>query len=60
MLFTAGLASWLQIKNPQVPKYDLFDGVNDKTDFGLSEKIKQIKLSPDPAIDITNVLVKEH
>ncbi len=60
LLFTAGLANWLQIKNSQVPEYDLFDGVNDKTDFGLSEKIKQIKLSPDPAIDITNVLVKEH
>ena len=58
LLFTAGLAHWMGIETPQLPVYDLFDGVDDQEDFGLSEKIKQITTPDDPAIDISDCLIK--
>ena len=58
LLFTAGLAHWMGIETPLLPVYDLFDGVDDQEDFGLSEKIKQITTPDDPAIDISDCLIK--
>lgn len=58
LLFTAGLAHWMNIKNDLLPAYDLFDGKNDDRDFGLNEKIGAITTPKDPAIDIRNVLIQ--
>lgn len=56
--FTEGLAHWLMITNPQLSEYDLFDGHSDQFDYGLSDKIKAIKHPLDPAIDISEGLIK--
>ena len=56
LLFTDGLATWLEISNDKLSGYNLFDGKNDSSSFGLKEKIEAIKYI-DPAIDISNVLV---
>lgn len=57
LFFTEGLAHWMEITNPQLGEYDLFDGKSDLFDYGLSEKIKAIKHPLDPAIDISDGLV---
>ncbi len=44
------------IQNSELPKYDLFDGINDSTDYGLRAKIKSIRTPEDPAIDLTGKL----
>ena len=46
------------ITNPQLSEYDLFDGHSDQFDYGLSDKIKAIKHPLDPAIDISEGLIK--
>lgn len=51
--FTEGLAHWLGIANPLLKDYDLFDGVDDPQDFGLSERIAAIPEPLDPAIDVS-------
>ena len=55
--FTEGLATWLDISNPKAMTYNLFDGKNDETDYGLKEKIRNIKSKDDPAIDLTKYLI---
>lgn len=55
--FTEGLGTWLNISNPQVMYYNLFDGKNDESDFGLEQKIRNIKSKDDPAIDLTKYLI---
>lgn len=54
--FTEGLGNWMGIQNSELPKYDLFDGINDSTDYGLKAKIKSIRTPEDPAIDLTGKL----
>ena len=56
--FTEGLAHWMNISNPYLVSYDLFDGKSDPQDYGLSDKIKAIKHPLDPAIDITDGLIE--
>ncbi len=58
--FTEGLANWMGIQNPQLQHYDLFDGKDDLTDYGLSKKIEAIKNPEDPAIDISPYLKSEN
>lgn len=50
--FTRGLANWLGIQSTQFEKYDLFDGVSDKNDYGLKEMIIQNHNPDDPAFMI--------
>lgn len=54
--FTEGLAHWMGIQNPKLQNYDLFDGKDDPSDYGLSKKIEAIKNPADPAIDISPYL----
>ena len=54
--FTDGLAAWMGISARELEPYDLFDGRNDANDFGLKEKIRAIKGSDDPAVDISAYL----
>lgn len=51
--FTEGLANWMGISNPQLQRYDLFDGKDDPDDYGLSKRIEKITTPSDPAIDIS-------
>ena len=55
--FTEGLATWLDISNPQAMYYNLFDGESNETDYGLKQTIRNIKSEDDPAIDLTKHLV---
>lgn len=55
--FTEGLGTWLNISNHQAMYYNLFDGKNDETDYGLKEKLWNIKSKDDPAIDLTKYLI---
>ena len=55
--FTEGLATWLNISNPQAMYYNLFDGKSDEADYGLKQKIMNIKTKDDPAIDLTKYFV---
>lgn len=56
LFFTAGLAGWMGIKNATLPDYALFDGKNDKSDYGLKAIIKKAHAIDDPAIDIKKVI----
>lgn len=56
LMFLNGLADWMGIKAEQLQPYDLFDGVPDSNDFGLSKQPYKVD---DPAIDISNDLVRE-
>lgn len=56
--FTEGLAHWMNISNPHLTSYDLFDGKSDLQDYGLSDRIRAIKHSLDPAIDISDGLIE--
>jgi glucan phosphoethanolaminetransferase (alkaline phosphatase superfamily) len=56
--FTEGLASWMGIKNEKLGKYDLFDGKDDPSDYGLQKKLDAILAPADPAIDISGMLKK--
>lgn len=56
--FTEALANWMGIRNDKLGKFDLFDGKDDPSDYGLKEKIEAAKTPPDPAIDISGVLKK--
>lgn len=38
--FTDGLGQWMKIKNSHLIPYDLFDGKNDTTDYGLSDQLR--------------------
>ena len=58
LMFTEGLASWLEISNDKLSGYNLFDGDSDQTSFGLKEKIDAIRYV-DPAIDISNALIPQ-
>lgn len=55
--FTEGLGNWMGIQNPELPEYDLFDGKDDPTDYGLKAKIKSIRTPEDPSIDLTGKLM---
>lgn len=50
LMFVNGLANWMGIHAEQIQPYDLFDGVPDSNDFGLS--LRPYKVD-DPAIDIS-------
>lgn len=55
LLFVNGLASWMGIRAEKIQPYDLFDGVSDTNDFGLSQQPYKVD---DPAIDISSVLTQ--
>ncbi|MCX9068488.1 phosphoethanolamine transferase [Citrobacter portucalensis] len=55
LMFVNGLASWMGINAKQIQQYDLFDGVPDKQDYGLSQQPYKVD---DPAIDISSDLIK--
>lgn len=40
-------------------KYDLFDGIDDPSDYGLCQHIDEIKQEPDPAVDLTGIVIKQ-
>lgn len=44
--FTEGIGYWIGIKNPKLKSYDLFSNKNDYTDYGLKEKIKNLRSDP--------------
>lgn len=54
-LFTAGLAHWMGIKNPELPAENLFDGKNDP-EFGFNERVSTNCRTDDRAIDLTPYL----
>lgn len=54
LMFVNGLANWMGISAQQVAPYDLFDGVTENDDYGLSQQPYKVD---DPAIDISSVLV---
>jgi glucan phosphoethanolaminetransferase (alkaline phosphatase superfamily) len=56
--FTEGLASWMGIRNDKLGEYDLFDGKDDPSDYGLQKKLDAILAPADPAIDISGMLKK--
>jgi glucan phosphoethanolaminetransferase (alkaline phosphatase superfamily) len=56
--FTEGLAAWMGIRNDKLGKYDLFDGKDDPSDYGLKKKLDAILAPADPAIDISKILKK--
>ncbi|TCP14290.1 glucan phosphoethanolaminetransferase (alkaline phosphatase superfamily) [Bisgaardia hudsonensis] len=52
--FTNAIANWIGIRNPKVDNsFDLFNGIDDPSDYGLKEKIQKYKHPTDPAIDIS-------
>ena len=53
LMFVNGLANWMGINAEQIQPYDLFNGIPDTTDFGLSQQPYKVD---DPAIDISSVL----
>lgn len=55
MMFVNGLASWMGIRAQQIQPYNLFDGVADSEDYGLSKKPYKVD---DPAIDISRALIR--
>lgn len=55
LMFVNGLANWMGIEAEQIQPYDLFDGITDSNDFGLSKQPYKVD---DPAIDISNDLVR--
>lgn len=51
--FLNGLASWMGIRNDQLPShYSLFDCTDDTDDYGLPKKYNRSSDTPDLAIDI--------
>lgn len=50
--FTAGIANWIGIQNPQLPQYDLFSPTPDPDDYGLKKIIDEINRPEDPAFVI--------
>lgn len=56
-LFTAGLAHWMGIRNPELPAEDLFDGKNDP-DFGFKARVAEGCRTDDRAIDLRPYLEK--
>lgn len=57
--FTEGLATWMGITGKALIKYDLFDGIDDPSDYGLCQHIDEIKQEPDPAVDLTGIVIKQ-
>lgn len=57
--FTEGLATWMGITGEELIKYDLFDGIDDPSDYGLRQHIDEIKQKPDPAVDLTGHIIKQ-
>lgn len=55
LMFVNGLANWMGISAEKIQSYDLFDGVSDANDFGLSQQPYKVD---DPAIDISSVLAQ--
>lgn len=51
--FTNGVANWIGIRNRKLSsEYDLFNCINDPSDYGLSKRLTNKSLA-DPAINIT-------
>lgn len=54
LMFVNGVADWMGVEGDLIEPYDLFDGVSNKQDYGLSKKAYKVD---DPAIDITSDLM---
>ena len=50
LMFVNGLADWMGIEGNSISSYNLFDGVPNTQDYGLSKQAYKVD---DPAIDIT-------
>lgn len=55
LMFVNGLANWMGIEGKQIQSYDLFDGIADSNDFGLSKQPYRVD---DPARDIASDLMR--
>lgn len=52
LYFTDGMGRWLGLSGKKLPKYDLFDGKSDDSDFGFAAWMRAKSPKDDPAIDI--------
>lgn len=57
LMFVNGLAEWMGIEGGSISSYNLFDGISNPQDYGLSKKVYEID---DPAINLVDDLTLEH